>query len=176
MGNNVKLNYSISNPRAMIRNRNSNVQVDRHVIQAKTRKVTIKASSEPSTHRAVIRGALIYTGTSIVAREAGENISALKCVRGDADGKVYVATNLNAPSIIGVTTTSATIGNLINIRTDGQMEDSSWAWEEDLPIFCGAFGALTQIPPTSGYSCPVGIPISPTAMIVSIKQAIKLVI
>ncbi|HCE43893.1 MAG TPA: hypothetical protein DET40_21670 [Lentisphaeria bacterium] len=112
---------------------------------------------------------------NIPAILAGENISALRCIRGDSDGKAYVCSNLDAYTMIGVTLTAASADSLISFRTNGLIEDSSWNWAENLPIYCGADGVLTQTQPTTGYAVYAGVPVSPRKMIVNIGNVIKLI-
>lgn len=80
----------------------------------------------------------------------------------------------DATAVIGITLNAAADNDLINVATSGEIIEPSWSWAEGLPIFVGANGALTQVPPTSGFQLIVGVATSPTSILVGIKQPIIL--
>lgn len=107
--------------------------------------------------------------------KAGESsISALRCIimRG---GAAYVASSDDAScanAICGVSKTAANAqGAEFVVQTGGVLEDASFDWQDDLPIFCGPDGRLTQTPPTSGFWQIVGVPISTTRMLINLQEA-----
>lgn len=99
------------------------------------------------------RGATGETGNSTETVTAGETISALKPIA-IIDGEAVVAshsTSAHKGFLGGISITSATSGNNVNVRTAGQIQDDSWNWDVAIPwIFVGN-GILTQTPPTSGW-------------------------
>lgn len=108
---------------------------------------------------------------------AGTNLSALRVVRG-TDASTVVYCTLDAADIgtaLGVTVSAATAGGAVSVLTAGIMEDSSWNWNTNLPVYLGADGVLTQTVPASGYHQVIGTPESPIKLKVSIQQPIRLV-
>lgn len=104
--------------------------------------------------------------------EAGENISALRVVRGDGSGGVVYASSddaSNADAIVGITTTAALLGDSVSVRIGGSMTDSSWNWSLGT-IWLGLNGALTQTPTETGALVPVARAISPTRIVVDVEQ------
>lgn len=102
------------------------------------------------------------TGGESVVRTAGETISALKAVY-ELGGLVYALDSqdvLHAPLYIGLALSAATAGNDIVIQRAGTIDDSGWSWPGG-EVFVGLAGALTAVPPVSGFKLIVGNSPSP---------------
>ena len=54
------------------------------------------------------------------------------------------------------------------------MTEPSWAWTPNQPIFVGMGGVPTQTAPSTGFHAPIGVAVSPTAMVVQIKTPVVL--
>lgn len=109
--------------------------------------------------------------------EAAQNISALRAITTDGNGKAVYATNATASGsvVIGISTTSGSTGANINIQTAGTLSDASWNWSNGL-VWLGTNGALTQTAPTNGaYIVPVGRAYNSTTIIVDIDNSIQTV-
>ena len=76
---------------------------------------------------------------------------------------------LHANKVIGMTT-GAVISGDIGIQTGGPLEEPSWSWTLDIPVWLTDNGFMTQTPPVSGFSLIVGFPISPTNLFISIRE------
>ena len=118
-----------------------------------------------------------FYGTTAIGAVSGEpSISALRCIV-MRSGLAYVASSDDvscANVIAGISTTAASKqGDSLVVQGSGVIEDSSFAWEDDKPIFCGPDGRLTQTPPTSGFWQIVGTPISATKFEINIQIAIN---
>lgn len=50
----------------------------------------------------------------------------------------------DAQTILGITINAAAPGGAVSIRGAGLIEEPSWNWAPELPIFCGPEGVLTQ--------------------------------
>lgn len=114
-------------------------------------------------------------GGSTFPRPAGDTISALRVVY-ELEGEVFVLDSQDDDHIdllFGVTLTAATQGNTINIQRYGVLEDASWSWTPG-PIWLGAAGVLTQIPPTVGYDVLIGSATSANSVILNIQDRIEL--
>ena len=113
-------------------------------------------------------------GTTTIIANAGASISALKAVYiSEADGRVYYAdsaTPANAPYTVGVTITSNTVGNPVNVRTFGLMTDAGFSFSPG-PVFVGSNGALTQTNPSSGMSQIIGFAAGATSLLVKVGAA-----
>lgn len=105
---------------------------------------------------------------------AGRNISGHRVIKA-ADGKADYASSTvfdDANKVLGISAGAALAGSEATIKTSGVMTETSWNWNVNLPVFNGVDGLLTQSSPSVGYSLVVGIPISPTTILVSVKQPI----
>lgn len=80
----------------------------------------------------------------------------------------------DANIVLGITRGAVTGGDMAQIQFNGLMTEASWAWTPDLPVFCGAAGVLTQVPPVSGFSLIVGIATTPTQIFIGAKMPIVL--
>jgi hypothetical protein len=98
----------------------------------------------------------------------------------DNTGKAVYADSASLPltqRVVGVSTSSTDAGVDAPIQTYGVMEEPSWNWVVELPVFLGTNGTLTQIPPTSPSkaSIVVGFPTSPTTLFINIQQPILII-
>lgn len=110
---------------------------------------------------------------------AGENISAKRAVYIDADTqKALLASNtdpLHPRIIAGITNTSVTSNNSVDVVYQGVVTNNTWNWDLDNPeIYLGTAGNLTQTPPSSGFHIEIGYAISSTKMFIRIAQPINL--
>lgn len=122
----------------------------------------------------------VITGTAsqatITTHVAGQNVSALRIVRGNGAGKVVYASNdtiNNAKGIAGLTLSSALNDQNVSVQIAGEISDNSWSWTEG-DIWLGADGVLTQTVPTSGIHVCVARAITATKIIVDIEPLILL--
>jgi hypothetical protein len=96
---------------------------------------------------------------------AGEALGGHRAVRVGADGLAWLAEpDSTARLTIGITIGAAVAGADATIQVDGEIEEPGWAWADDEIVWLAAGGLLTQIPPTSGVSFQVGVPMGPTRL------------
>ena len=108
---------------------------------------------------------------------ASTSLSALRCITTDGSGLAKYATpdSLANAVVIGISTTSASTGQNITIKTSGQITDASWNWTKGA-IYLGANGALTQTAPTGGdIIVHVAKAITATTLIIDIDTIIQTV-
>jgi hypothetical protein len=108
---------------------------------------------------------------------ASTSLSALRCITTDSSGLAKYATpdSLANAVVIGISTTSASTGQNITIKTSGQITDASWNWTKGA-IYLGANGALTQTAPTGGdIIVHVAKAITATTLIIDIDTIIQTV-
>ena len=78
----------------------------------------------------------------------------------------------HAMSVLGLSLHAAEDGAPLNVATTGEVVEPSWAWGQGLPVFLGIEGALTQVPPDTGFQLVVAVATSPISVLLSIKQPI----
>lgn len=117
------------------------------------------------------------SGSPFLTLVADGPLSGHRVVRSIMVGKAGYAdsgTSSHANCVLGITTGSAADGADVFIQVSGLMDEPTWYWAADLPVFCGANGMLTQTAPTAGFSLVVGVATSPISLAVGVKQAINL--
>ena len=108
---------------------------------------------------------------------ASTSLSALRCITTDSSGLAKYATpdSLANSVVIGISTTAASTGQNITIKTSGQITDASWSWTKGA-IYLGANGSLTQTAPTGGsIVVHVAKAITATTLIIDIDTIIQTV-
>lgn len=111
-------------------------------------------------------------GTSYIY-EAGEAIGGHRVVIID-NNIAYYADNTNLTHInkpMGISSNAADPGGEVTVVFFGEQEEDFWNWDVDKAIWLSTSGLLTQTPPTVGFSCIIGFPITNKKILVS-KQEI----
>lgn len=118
--------------------------------------------------------------SAVVSYNASADLSGHRVVRLDDGQLVSYASSTNAADanfVVGMTLGAATAGSLVQILMSGEITEPSWNWAPNLPIYLGATGLMTQVPPDASkdaFSLVVGFPISPTKAFISIREPIIL--
>ena len=107
-------------------------------------------------------------GTLTILPAASQALSALRAVRFTSAVTVdYVdPTDLaQGHQAVGITMHAAVAGANVTVLTAGEMQDTSWNWTPG-PVFIGAYGSLTQLPPSAPlkWSRVVAIAETPTVL------------
>lgn len=124
----------------------------------------------------VLTGATITNnyGADTVAITAAENLGGHRIVTVEGFyASKDTATDKN--KVLGMTTGAVSIGSEATVQVSGFIEESSWNWNVDLPVFLSTDGQLTQSAITSGFSLIVGKPRTATNMFISISEPIILI-
>lgn len=124
----------------------------------------------------VLTGATIINnyGSDTVAITAAENLGGHRIVTVEGFyASKDTATDKN--KVLGMTTGAVSIGSEATVQVSGFIEESSWNWNVDLPVFLSTNGQLTQSAITSGFSLIVGKPRTATNMFISISEPIILI-
>jgi len=124
----------------------------------------------------VLTGATIINnyGSDTVAITAAENLGGHRIITVEG----YYASKDTATDknkVLGMTTGAVSIGSEATVQVSGFIEESSWNWNVDLPVFLSTDGQLTQSAITSGFSLIVGKPRTATNMFISISEPIILI-
>ena len=120
-------------------------------------------------------GAPGQAGVSYVTFKARGPIGGHRAVCAAFSGYVKYSDSRNvagAMSVVGISLHAAEDGDDIHIANSGEVVEPSWSWVQDLPIFVGVEGVLTQVPPDTGFQLVVAVATSPTSALLSIKQPI----
>lgn len=129
-----------------------------------------------SVNLEILTGATVINnyGSDTVAVTAAENLGGHRIVTVEG----YYASKDTATDknkVLGMTTGAVSIGSEATVQVSGFIEESSWNWNVDLPVFLSTSGQLTQSAITSGFSLIVGKPRTPTNMFISISEPIILI-
>lgn len=80
----------------------------------------------------------------------------------------------HASRVIGVTNSAVEVNSNVPVTLSGELVEPTWAFNSGFPVFLSINGTLTQTPPTVGFILQVGVAISPTKLLISIKLPIIL--
>lgn len=75
--------------------------------------------------------------------------------------------------MLGVSITAGDAGAAISIKAGGSIDDAGWSWSPGF-VFAGLNGALTQVPPATGWEIVVGYAPSPTRLNLTFDEPVKL--
>jgi len=93
-------------------------------------------------------------------------------------GKFIVAdhTDLDhADNIVGIILQSVLADGGSAVVTSGIVQNHTWSWSVQSPIFLSTNGDMTQTPPGSGFVVRIGTPLQATVMVVDIGPSIILI-
>lgn len=113
--------------------------------------------------------------------KAGTDLGGHRAVKKDSFNLVQYASSdniLDVGKVLGITLGASLTGSSISIVREGEIEEPSWNWLLDMPIFLSSNGQLTQVVPsypTYAFSQILAFPITPTRILVTIREPILLV-
>lgn len=153
----------------------------------------IKALTQNTADRTAItgtqlddkRGIDVYTlnppnpiqAANLEVRNAGETISALKCVYSfDANTVEIASSNITVAeaSAFGIAITAAITNESMQIQTFGVLRDSSFVFPANDLLFIAANGSITNIAPITGYRTVIGMSQGPGSIFINIQETITL--
>jgi hypothetical protein len=79
--------------------------------------------------------------------------------------------DIDGEFIAGVTRGAALAGDAISVQFAGSMVESSWSWTLG-PVFCGAFGVITQTPPSGRWLRQIGTAVASDTIMISLRPLI----
>lgn len=82
--------------------------------------------------------------------------------------------NPSAESVYGITINAGNIGDPIDVVLSGEIQEASWSWTQNLPIYLSTSGQLTQTAPTTGAVVELGIAVTSDTMLVRIQKTMFL--
>jgi hypothetical protein len=117
-------------------------------------------------------------GGDVFVRQADGALGGHRVVRSTGQGAAGYADALVAEhgdDVLGITLGAAAAGDEVRIQGSGEIVEPSWAWQPQEPIFLGAHGAMTQMPPavdSAAFVLVLGFATSATSMQVRIETPI----
>lgn len=120
------------------------------------------------------------TGGTAVERTAGTALGGHRVVRSAGGISVAYASCTQAEhgdDVLGVTLGAAALGAPVLVQTQGELDEPSWSWTPDEPVFLGEDGGLTQEPPAgvdTKFLLVLGFAASSTRLVIRIGAAIYL--
>lgn len=114
----------------------------------------------------------------LLTKTAAQTLSGHRVVRssGGDDVELCSAADLgDLHTALGVTTSAAVAGDLVPVRTLGELVEGSWSWAEGSPVYCGVDGVLTQtFDPGWAWSRVIAVATSPTSIYILPREPIAL--
>lgn len=113
---------------------------------------------------------------SLPSLPAAQSLSALRIVSISSAHYTYSepADLISVSSIAGLTLQSVNAESHIKPIVNQLVSDQSWNWVRGSPVFLGAAGTLTQIPPSSGNLVAVARVLDSKILFISIEEIIRL--
>lgn len=108
--------------------------------------------------------------------ETLQNVATYKLLA-SINGKVELADKdnpIHAFNIIGMSVSSGSEGSIILVQTGGTILNGNWTWNENMPLWLGNNGDITQTPPETGFLMQIGIALSPSKILLEIQEATQL--
>lgn len=137
--------------------------------------IDVSLASEPAIEMGITPTIIDPTGegdsSSVVTvnYQAAVAIGAFRAVAIDNNGDLIYAdkdTLDHRNRILGITITAVSAGGTPVVVQFGHIDEITWSWTMNLPIYLGTNGLLTQTPPTSGILQQLGYPTSSIGMVV----------
>lgn len=116
-------------------------------------------------------------GGGAATKVAAENISAIKLLTLDNPTDVSLSTSDGScpeATVFGVSRTSGSTGDNIEVITAGVLYDSSFNFPVNAPLFLGINGTITDTAPTTGYLTQIGTSGGPGLINININPPIEL--
>jgi Uncharacterized conserved protein (DUF2190) len=74
-----------------------------------------------------------------------------------------------------VASSSALAGDQVRLATSGRVSETAWNWLSGSPVYAGAGGNLTQVPPSNGWLRVIGHAETSTSIWIQVHQPITLI-
>lgn len=116
------------------------------------------------------------TSDTIMTLTSDRSLSGHRVVASVSGSLIYASrTNLDCVNnVVGILKDAVSAGGTASIQFRGYMDEPSWTWQLDRPVFVGLDGYLTQTPPSVGFSQQIATVISATRVLINIQDPIIL--
>ncbi len=108
---------------------------------------------------------------------AAETISALQAVKLVDENSCELADSeltFDEGKVVGLALNAGTVGTTIRVQTFGIVEDASFTFPLNEPLFLKTNGTISNIPNTSGFNVQIGHSLGNGAIFVQIREPIEL--
>ncbi len=124
------------------------------------------------------RGPIGPSGGNAVTAVAAVALGGHRIVLLNADGEADYARAdeiTHASIVLGMTSHAAAEGADVDVIRIGELEEVSWSWTLNQPVYLGLDGVPVQsLPYNAAFSLVIGFPITPTRLFISIREPIIL--
>ncbi len=124
------------------------------------------------------RGPIGPSGGNAVTAVAAVALGGHRIVLLNADGEADYARAdeiTHASIVLGMTSHAAAEGADVDVIRIGELEEVSWSWTLNQPVYLGLDGVPVQsLPFNATFSLVIGFPITPTRLFLSIREPIIL--
>lgn len=109
-------------------------------------------------------------------RVLAENISALKLVRAINESEIVLAepTTYNESKVLGVTLQGGVTTDEVEVLLFGKLEDPSFNFPLNEPLFLTTNGTITDVPPVTGFSANIGYSLGLGAIFINVQEQVEL--
>lgn len=117
------------------------------------------------------------SSSNLETRNAGETISALKCIYSVSANTIQIAKNdidFQSASVFGISITAANINESTQVQTFGTLRDSSFNWPANTQLYLDENGSLTDVAPTIGFRTLVATSQGVGQIYINIQEPITL--
>ena len=107
---------------------------------------------------------------------ADGDVSAVKAIYQNTNGVTHADKDLNSEeaTVIGISITGNTDGNQVKYQIAGRLEDSSFTFPLNDPLYLSNNGNITNVVPTTGYQTRIGHSLGTGAIQIQIEEPIEL--
>lgn len=116
-------------------------------------------------------------GGTTITLTAGEALGGHRIVTTNALGQAIYADVSSLPqanSVVGLTLGATLSGAQATVQLAGLIEEPSWSWIPQQPIYLTGLGQLTQTRPTTGNMLQIATPVTATSIILAVKIPVTL--
>lgn len=112
---------------------------------------------------------------NISEHTAATSLGGKRAVYSSADGLRYASSaDSTGELVIGFTTAAFLNGETAFVKTSGEIQEPSWNWDIDEPIWLGLSGLPTQSPPNTGVLVQLGIATKSDIIQINIQRPVFL--
>lgn len=125
------------------------------------------SSFEPVEITQVFSYALLnVSGSGITENNVRVSVVAAEALPGHkvVTASGFLANQQDADVLLGITTSAVSPAGIAEVVFKGVINESSWNWVPNSPLFLGNLGNITQTPSSSGKIRRIGIALSPTSI------------
>jgi hypothetical protein len=74
----------------------------------------------------------------------------------------------HAGKVVGIAAISANVGDNLDVQFQSTIVNSGWNWDVTKPVYLNG-SQLSQTPPTTGFVQIIGVPVTPTTLLIQLQ-------